>query len=265
MERSLAAAADQPSTIERFWALWALGIVSVTQGDFSRVEAVEDECLSLAERLGAPEAITAARFLTCARWSATGQAARAVVLLTEILSPADGYGKPLAVHLLALGMRAFALLQLGEFTLAAESAEQLRKECERQGEQWMRSFALYYLSVAAMADNNHASAALYARASLTIRWQMHDTFGAALALDALAPALVASDPDQAARVIGLGDALWDSIGRSRMGSPELLAAREASEALTRRAIGDAAYMAANYRSDQSSIDITHALDLQAPD
>ncbi|MEU6765614.1 regulator [Streptomyces sp. NPDC046853] len=267
LERSLAAATNQPPGDERFWALWALGIVAVTQGDFTRVEVVEDQCLWLAEQLGAPEAITAARFLTGARWSATGRPAQAVALLEEILGPADGVGKPFAVHLLALGMKTFALLQTGDFTLAAQSAEQLRKECEDRGEQWMRSFALYYLSVAAMADDNAARAALHARASLAIRWRINDTFGAALALDALAPALVAPDPDQAALVIGLVDALWASIGRSRMGSPELLSAREACETLTRRAIGDDAYTAAYRKSAQSDIDtgITYTLSLRAPD
>ncbi|MCQ4213142.1 ATP-binding protein [Streptomyces longispororuber] len=267
LERSLAAATDEQPGRERFWAAWALGIVAVTQGDFTRVETLEEECLELAEQLGNPEAIAAARFLTSARWSATGRPAQAVALLGEVLTLAEGSGKPLAVRLLALGMTAFALLQSGEFARAAEAAEQLRKECERQGEQWMRSFALYYLSVSALADGNPPAAALHARDSLAIRWRMHDTFGAALALDALAPALIASDPGQAARVIGLVDALWDSIGRSRMGSPELLAAREASEALARRAIGDAAYTTAYRQGTQNTIDvgITHTLDLPTPD
>ncbi|MEU7484157.1 hypothetical protein [Streptomyces sp. NPDC042319] len=127
----------------------------------------------------------------------------------------------------------------------------------------MRGYALYFLAMAAPANSDPAAATRHARDALAAKWQLHDAFGAAVSLDTLATSVTASAPERAARLPGIADQVWRSIGRDRAAVKEFLAARHACELQLREALGDAPYETAHRKGLETGIDegITYALHL----
>ncbi|MFE6159870.1 ATP-binding protein [Streptomyces sp. NPDC056486] len=259
LDRALATAPGPGPDPERFWALWACGAVAFMQGDLEASTQLAGICTPLADQVDDPAAVDAALYLEGVQLVLTGQSAGALRLLSRTSrSPDCGGGSP-AVKLFVLSVVTYAQLHLGEFGRATESADTLREECERHGEQWMRSFAFYLLSRAALGNGDPASAVRHARDALPIKWRLHDVFGAALSIDALTSAM--ADPEQTGRLLGISDVLWRSSGVARMGDPELMATRKACERRIRDAIGDPAYEAAFRKGLETDIDegIAYAL------
>ncbi|MEU6766755.1 hypothetical protein ABZ916_30180 [Streptomyces sp. NPDC046853] len=242
VNRALAKSPGPGPEPERFWALWTLGVVAFTQGDLETTGRQVDLCNPLADRLGDPAAVDAARYLEGTWLTLSGRSAQALGLVARAAgSPGCGGGSP-AVKLLLLATVTFAHLRLGDFDRAAAAAGTLREECERHGEQWMRSFAFYLLAGAALGNGDPASAVRHARDGLAIKWRLHDILGAALSIDILTSAM--DDPEQTARLLGIADVLWRSVGGAQLGNLDLVAARRACERRVRDAIGDLAYDAA---------------------
>ncbi|MEU6117356.1 hypothetical protein ABZ840_22785 [Streptomyces sp. NPDC047117] len=127
----------------------------------------------------------------------------------------------------------------------------------------MRGYALYFLAMAAPANSDPAAATRHARDALAAKWQLHDAFGAAVSLDTLATSVAASAPERAARLLGIADQVWRSIGRERAAVKEFLAARHACELQLREALGYAPYETAHRKGLETGIDegITYALHL----
>ncbi|WP_329368860.1 hypothetical protein [Streptomyces sp. NBC_01483] len=70
---------------------------------------------------------------------------------------------------------------------------------------------------------------------------LHNTV-AAMALDVLAAAVVAAgDGHRAARLLGIGERVWELTGRAQMDSPDLLTTRRSHALRIRAEIGDSAY------------------------
>ncbi|MGI5469705.1 ATP-binding protein [Streptomyces sp. CA-132043] len=267
LDRALGKKPDAGPGPERFWALWARGLVALGQGDFEAVTALQGFCTPMAEQLGDPAAAAAALYLKGTQPVMTGRPAHAIALLDEANRSPDCGGGSLAARFLIRCAMWFAHLQLGQFDQAETTATVLHQESESRGEEWMRGYALYFLSMAALTNGDPPTAVRHARASLKIKWSLHDILGAALALDALAPAVAAIDPQTAARLLGIADTLWRSFGLTQMGTPGLIAARQACAQQIRESIGDAAYDAAyktglNTRPEEC---VAHALALASPD
>ncbi|MHC5256357.1 ATP-binding protein [Streptomyces sp. UC4497] len=244
LDRALGRKPDAGPGSERFWALWARGLVTLGQGDFEATAALHEVCTPMARQLGDPAAVAAALYLEGTYPAMTGRPADALVLLDDAARSPDCGGGFLAARFLTHCTVWFAHLQLGRSDRAEATATLLRRESEACGEQWMRGYALYFLSMAALTNGDPATAVRHARTSLDIKWRLHDTLGAALTLDALAPALAAIDPERAARLLGIADTLWRSFGLAQMGSPGLIAARRTCAQQIRGVIGDASYEAA---------------------
>ncbi|MEW1924989.1 hypothetical protein [Streptomyces sp. NPDC088360] len=259
LDRALAKAPDPVPEPERFWALWACGAVAFMQGDLEASDRLANLCTPLADRIDDPAAADAALYLEGVQLVLTSRPAQTIALLAPTAgSPDCGGGSP-AIKLFLLSAVPFAHLRLGEFDRAITSSDALREECERHGEQWMRSYAFYMLSSAAQGNGDPASAVRHARAALPIKWRLHDVFGAALSIDALTSAT--ADPEQTGRLLGISDTLWRSVGVAQMGSPDLVAARQACERRVRDAVGDLAYEAAFRKGLESGADdgIAYAL------
>ncbi|MFH8490765.1 ATP-binding protein [Streptomyces longisporoflavus] len=263
MDRALAKTPDAGPGPERFWALWACGMVTLVQGDFEAGARLTDACTSLTHHVDDPAAADAALYLEGALLALTGRPALAVDLVARTAGSADCGGGSPAIRLCVLSVLAFAHLHLGDFDRATASSDTLRAECERYGEQWMRSFAFYMLAGAALGNGDAASAVRHARSALPIKWRLHDVFGAALCIDALASAV--DDPEQSGRLLGISDVLWGSVGAAQMGNSQLMAARRASERRARDAIGDLAYEAAFHKGLGAGIDEGVAYALATPE
>ncbi|MGW8378258.1 hypothetical protein [Streptomyces sp. ODS28] len=245
LDRALARASEDDHGHERFWAQWACGILACAQGDREAVEAMDDACARLAAVLGDPTAAEGATTLKGAGYATGGRSDEAVALLDAALrSPDFGAGSP-PVRFMALCSLTVAHLGLGDFARLAATADLLRAECEEAGEQWCRAYALYCLATAALGTGDPVAAIRYGGRALRLKWRLHDTLGAAMILETLAPARAATHPAQAARLLGVADGLWNSIGRAQSGIPGSVTARKARELRLREALGDAAYEAAH--------------------
>ncbi|MEV0266082.1 AAA family ATPase [Streptomyces sp. NPDC050617] len=263
LERALAEDRAAPAGPELFRALWACGHVANMQGDFDVSAALESRSAPLAERLADPAAAGAVRYVRGTRLVMTGRPDQTLALCGREAAtpPAHSHGTPLAVRLLTLGITSFAHLQSGEIPQAAAVAEAMREESEGHGDVWMRAYALYFQALAALAGGDPAAAVRHARDSLACKWQLHDTFGAAVSLDTLAASVAPTAPAQAARLLGAADQLWHSIGRDRAAVKEFLATRHTCEHTLRETVGDAPYETAHREGLETNIDdgIAHAL------
>ncbi len=192
----------------------------------------------------------------------TGHPAQSLAVLGEGLRRA-AHSRSVAIRLLSLGVASYAHLRSGELAQAAAVADVQRKESEQHGDLWVRAFALYFLAMAMLAKGDSAAAIRHARDSLALKWQLHDTFGAAINLDTLATSLALFALEQAARLLGTADKLWHSIGRDRMAVKEFLATRQACEQRLRQTFGDEPYETAHRVGLETGIDdgISYALGL----
>ncbi|MFD7297793.1 ATP-binding protein [Streptomyces sp. NPDC059897] len=254
LERALAEDRKAPEGPQLLRALWSCGHVATLQGDFTRSTALESLSLPMADRLADPVATAAVRYVRGTRLVMTGHPARTLDVCRASPPRPPASGSALAIWLLTRGITSYAHLQLGELTQAASAADVMREESELHGDLWLRAYARYFLAMAALADGDPAAALRHARDSLALKWQLHDTFGAAVDLDTMATSLAGSDPARAARLLGTADALWHSIGRDRAGVREFLATRHTCEHQLRTALGDARYGTAHREGLEADID-----------
>ncbi|MFD4479709.1 ATP-binding protein [Streptomyces sp. NPDC058471] len=241
---------------ERSKALWACGLAALGQGDVDAVFRLASALRESVGGAGAPDA-HAASYLECAALTLRGDQRRAAALLDAVReSPGEvgeageagqvGAGKSGGAFreawLLLKVTHSFVHVHRGNFTAAADTADELCARSEQLGERWMRAWAEYTRALASAALGHPSEAAAHARRALEGKALLHDSLGTVMAIDLLASTAAASDRGRhAARLLGIGQHLWQAIGPSQMGSPELRAARRESELLSRKSIGDTAY------------------------
>ncbi|MEU5893431.1 NB-ARC domain-containing protein [Streptomyces sp. NPDC047461] len=227
-------------------ALWARALAGQTMGDMETglrtVGAFRDAVADEADETG----LIAAAFMEGASLALSGrqpQAAQALDAGATHASPP--HGRYDAAWYLLQVARAFVHIQFGRLAEAAAITDHLCATCDRHGETHARAWGEYVRALAALGLGRPEEAAAHARVSLDGKRRVHDSAGAATAIDLLASATVASGrAEQAARLLGLAEQIWQTLGTPQMGAPELVAARQACEAQARRLVGDDAYQAA---------------------
>ncbi|MFJ2769634.1 ATP-binding protein [Streptomyces sp. NPDC087300] len=235
-------------------ALWANGVVAIAQGDTGAAWRLAAAFREAVRDSTDPDAAAAAAYLEGAALTLRGdQRAAAEVFASVADLPADdeaggrggagaGRGAFPAAHFLNQVTSAFVHVHRGEFAAAAAVADALCDRCARRGERWMHAWAEYTRALAAVGLGRPAEAAAHARSALRGKALLHDTIGTVMTVDLLASTTAASGHGvRAARLLGIGQRMWQTVGLPQMGMPELLAARERSELRIRSCIGDAAY------------------------
>ncbi|WP_306321708.1 MULTISPECIES: AAA family ATPase [unclassified Streptomyces] len=156
-----------------------------------------------------------------------------------------GYRGPYdAAWCLATAGRTFVHALLGEYADGAVVARKLKDECERRGERWSHTWADWTTALAENDQGRPGEAARYALSAIAGKARFRDRTGVALAVEALADALSAlGGHGRAARLLGIGQRLWQGLGLPQLGSPELRAVRHSTEHRIRAALGDSAYEA----------------------
>ncbi|MEU1077383.1 MULTISPECIES: NB-ARC domain-containing protein [unclassified Streptomyces] len=238
-------------------AEWALGAIALLQGDLET--ALRHGRRSVA-RATDPESRLRAAYLLGVAVLMPGDAEGALDVCTPAIDAAAVAFTP-GLALCAL-VRVYALANLGRHEEAAAEATWLRDECASRGERWLRAYADYTLAVIALELGRATEAAEHARAMLTGKRLLHDSFGIALGLDLLACALAArGDGEEGALVLGIGQEYWRTVGKAQMGAPRLTAVREECERRARAALGDQAYDSAFHRGVRAGLDqgLSHAL------
>lgn len=232
---------------ERSKALWACGLAAIGQGDRDAAFRLASALRESVGGAGAPDA-HAASYLECAALTLSGDQRRAAALLDAVRESADeagegnGGGAFREAWLLLKVTHSFVHVHRGNFAAAADTADELCARSEQLGERWMRAWAEYTRALASAGLGHPSEAAAHARRALEGKALLHDSLGTVMVIDLLASTAAASDRGRhAARLLGIGQHLWQAIGPSQMGMPELRAARRESELLSRKSIGDTAY------------------------
>ncbi|WP_306338431.1 regulator [Streptomyces sp. KL118A] len=226
---------------ERAKAQWAYGLAALGQGD---LDATRRLAYALRETIGGADApgAHAAAYLECAALTLRGDQLGASVVLDTVPEPPHTRGGFPEAWLLIKVTRAFVHVHRGDFTGAAHHADELCARTELLGERWMRAWAGYTRALASVGLGSPAEAAVHARSALEGKALLHDSLGAVMAIDLLASTAAAADRGRhAARLLGISQRMWQAIGPSQLGMPELVAARAESERAIRTSIGDTAY------------------------
>lgn len=238
----LVLAADAPAGPDRTRAAWTRGAVALLQGDLEAAANWAVRCADAANAQGDPVAVVAAVYLKGGQLALSGRLSEAV----EVLDAAprlpvrrDALG---AAQLQVRVALAFAHLLRGDDERARAVAEEVRAASRACGESWAGAFADGVVAQADLIRGDVAAAVANARTALAGHALLHNTVGAAMALDVLAAGVVAAgDGRRAARLLGIGERVWELTGRAQMDSPDLIATRRSHELRVRAEIGDRAY------------------------
>ncbi|WP_055703053.1 MULTISPECIES: ATP-binding protein [Streptomyces] len=261
LERALAL--DTERSRARARALWVCSLVLSTLGDTVSAKARAVESADVAACLGDTGAADEARAMLAFAAVISGDTQRGKELAKGLFDGhrcEGGLAYPVLASALFLG---HAHTLDNEIEKAVAVLEHLRADCEQYGEVWMRAYAEYLLARADLAQGHHTAAHHRGQAILKVKQRLNDRLGVAMCLDLIAAATAVADPgERAARLLGLAQQLWDTLGQPQLGLPEWVAVRERSEKQTRAAIGDHRYEAAYEAGHAATWDagMTYALD-----
>ncbi|MCX4991265.1 MULTISPECIES: NB-ARC domain-containing protein [unclassified Streptomyces] len=237
-----AMAADSAPGPDRTRAVWTRGAVALLQGDLEAAANWAVRCADAAREEGDPAAVVAALYLRGGQLALSGRLSEAVNVLAgapRLPVRGDWLG---AAQLQIRVALSYAYLLRGEQERARAVAEEVRAASLACGESWAGAFADGLVAQIDLARGDIGAALDNARTALAGHGLLHNTVGAAMALDVLAAGIVAAgDGHRAARLLGIGERVWELTGRAQMDSPDLIATRRSHELRVRGEIGDPAY------------------------
>ncbi|WP_433365071.1 ATP-binding protein [Actinoplanes sp. CA-142083] len=248
-------------------ALWVAAMVTAMQGDLDAAEARLAQCRPHAAARGDTTAAGWIEYVSGLCALLQGDPAGALAFAEESATLHRNGGDPATGLLIALTMQCIALAFAGEFDRDIAVTEQTWALCDEYRERWIRSYADYMRALAEVGRGNPGAAVGYSRDALRFKRQLGDSTGCAMAMDVLAGATAAlGEAERATRLLGVAHRLWQSVGRPRLGSPDLVAARADVEQQARAGVGDEGFDTAY--ADGLALDLTagldYALDEQTP-
>ncbi|MBZ4019377.1 ATP-binding protein [Streptomyces purpurogeneiscleroticus] len=246
-------------------ALWARGIVAAAQGDPETILGVADAFREATAHEADETSRAAAAVLEGQGLTLSGQLSRGVEAFEAAPRRPPVGGRYRAAWFMVRAGRAIVHVFLGEFAEAAAVADDLCAECARRGETWARAWGEYMRALAAQGLGRAEEAAAHARTALDGKRRFRDSLAIAMAIDLLASAAVAAEQaEHAARLLGIAEQTWHTIGTPQMGVDGLVAARNACEQQARRLIGDDAYKNAFHTGYDAAPDAAIAYALTPP-
>ena len=253
LDRALAL--DSAPTAARAKALWTSAHIAIGLGAYPSAARMADQCRALALRLGDASLLAyAVRVLGIAAVM-TGDHPRGVTLFEEALAGFDALGELNCTVLLCHQELAFTLVSQGEFARAVALCRSSIATCERHGEQWVRTYALYVLGYAEWSLGELDRATAHAREALRLKTVFHDLAGVAQVVDLLGWIAAAGDSPRAATLLGAVQRIWESLGgQARFGAQSWIGPAQACERQARRALGDRAFDAAFARGTGLGLD-----------
>ncbi len=237
------AATDDAPTSTRAKAFTALGTMCATLGDFTRAESVLQQATAIAQAAGSVSGEALALQHLAITALQQGDARRASSLLDEALRlhgwPGDVAPEDRRWVAVALTALASCEIERGNLDRGVELCEQalaLQRELESPPGV---ALALALLGGALRSRGDVASALACYREGLTLSAQQHDKWLVLENLTGLAAVSAAEGPpQQAARLLGVVEALREQIGAS---VPRLHAGHENAVAPARARLGEAKF------------------------
>ncbi len=262
-----AAEAESGNDETRTKTLWALGYVSVLQGDALAALAALHECQELAERSGNTAAAACALHHTGSLALLSDDLPRAEELLGAALERYREIGELNSHQLMGQVALALTMAFRGDVDGAVELCEEVRDVCRDHGERWTLAYALYVLAYAAWARGEPEGARDMLRECLAIDHCLHDLVGAALALELLALLTEDSgggDAYEAAVLQGAAAGIWPAVGRRRFGSRLFDTPYALCEERVRTRLGPELYATALAEGSRLDMDTVVARALRGP-
>lgn len=226
-------------------ALWSCAWLAGLQGEPDITERYAAECRAAAEALADDLSMAWGVAMGSVLGVARGDSQMAVRMAGEAIRrfemiPGSGIGEPYMQ--LALGA---GLLDGGDHEQALAVFDAVRARCVQRGDLWARSYAELFRGMTELAIGDVRAAAKSAREAGRVKWSLQDRLGTAEAVDLLAEALCAAgEAERAARLLGIAETLWRTIGTPQADIPLLTKPRRICEQSARGLIGDGAYDAA---------------------
>src|SRR6266568_2319498 len=226
-------------------ALWSCAWLAGLQGEPDITERHAAECRAAAEALADDLSMAWGVAMGSVLGVARGDSQMAVRMAREAITrfemiPGSGIGEPYMQ--LALGA---GLLDGGDHEQALAVLDAVRARCVQRGDLWARSYAELFRGMTELAIGDVRAAARSAREAGRVKWSLQDRLGTAEAVDLLAEALCAAgEAERAARLLGIAETVWRTIGTPQADIPLLTKPRRICEQSARGLIGDSAYDAA---------------------
>ena len=221
--------------------LWVGGLLQIQLGDQRRAARMGAEAISVGRAIGDPDIVFWSMQTLAVAAYVDGRSDEVIAIGVEslALAKAMGWGFPRLSGTVCLVM---GHSPEGGDQLILHAREGIAIS-EVLGETWERGSLYQFLAIGLLRRGDLPEALRAGRRSLEIRRDLNDFVGAALALETLG--LIASATaahDRAARIIGIAEALWESIPAPIL--EPLRAGHERVEFDARAALGDAAFDAA---------------------
>jgi predicted ATPase/DNA-binding CsgD family transcriptional regulator len=256
-----ALAVSREPTPSRAMALWCSGMAATVQGNHVTAAALFDECAELGAMLGDDKSLAMVAFAKAfAAFTAADYAAADVAFATAIraIEAAKAFG---GTGITARACRALGLAFRGDVAGAVAVAEQALTVCERTGEQWARSYALYALALARWINGASADAMSAATQGIRVAHRFNDLTSLSVLLELVAwIAVGAGDHVLAAQRFGVVSQIWPLVGgRALLASQNWTGPHEEAENRARSALGAVAFQEAFRVGAQSAQDVDSAV------
>lgn len=248
----------EPSAV-RCSALWAEAYVANAQGDLAAAQAAAEQCLQEATELDLREAQVMAHKMMGTTAMLSGDFDRATDHLQVAIEYMEGLAErrvELMAGVVELGM---TTIMRGNAAAGIPLLESCRDMCEAEGELWMRSYALYVLTLGYHQIGEVDRAVESCRQSLRIKRQFSDVLGILLCLDTLAQLVQEAGwpGEMVGELQGATETSWRDHGLPMLGSPPLTEAHQRAAAAARASIGKQAFEEARRRG--SRLDLMQAI------
>ncbi len=211
-------AAHREEGLPRLMAVCTAAILATLQGDLDAARPLAAEAKALADRRGDPRAQRDAE-------GVAGMIAFSESAIDKIKKHweeptlwADDIAHPDVWSATRLAMLAGAYCLAGDIQRALAYAKECTDLCERTGERWCLSYALYVQGGCALMSGDAGQAAALVRESLRIKRGFNDTLGIAMTCDVLAGcAIFEGRAERAARLFGAARRIWRTLGAPMFG------------------------------------------------
>ncbi len=239
LDQGLAAYTRPDETRAR--ALWAAAWVAILQAETGAAAKMLEEAGELGERLGQESILGHVALLSGMMAMYRGDAEAAIDRYEEALARHRAVGDLPGI---ALGLIRLSLANafVGDTDRAVALGEECVALCDEHGESAHKVYALIALAVAARQRGEGPRADAAAKQALRLALPLEDWVGAGLAMELIA--WIAADRwryARAARLLGVLETVWETVGAPLAGYGYLLRYHEACVADTSTALGASAY------------------------
>lgn len=258
IDRALDAVPDRTPT--RTKALWVNGWIAMTQGDNAAAMEYFDLCETLAVELSDQSALSYARQFRGSAEQFKGNLSEAKRLLADSVAFQRDVGTTNSLTLLGMAQLGFVLCLLGDPSAAIKLCSECLEICERHGEWWARSWALWVTGLARWTRGEYRDAADPLVGALESKHTLHDRLGMSASVELLAwIAVEGRYAKRAAMLFGACRTLWASVGSTLFGSASLIETHDQYEQRARCALGGTAF--AQHNEEGAKLSVSEIVDL----